>query len=303
MRNWIETLKKLQSQSSPTEWTAWKAQNSELYQKILKRAKEPLYQFEPYYNRRDGEPGWQWKFLEAAGKYNGRVALGGNRIGKSDQGAYEACLAITGRHPYRKFPKKGIGWVVGLDNKMMDRVDRPKFEKFLPQHYRENYDKQKNIWYCEGDDRYWEVEFKSTEMGAAKFQGAEVDWIWFDEEPKKTEIFGECMTRLIDRRGIWWMTATPIIGTAWLKALAEREDVYSNILEPVSMWDNPYLPEDFIKSKLADYTDDEALVRVEGQYICFGGRPVFKDFIKSLNNRMVEIRSEPSPSKGVLIAA
>ena len=300
MRNLLVTLKRLKKSS---QWNQWKSENREILQTILARAKEPLYQYEPYYNRRDGKPGWQWKFLEAASKYKGRVALGGNRIGKSDQGAYEACLAITGKHPYKEFPAEGIGWIVGLDNKMMDRVDQPKFEKFLPQHYRKHYDKRKNIWYCEGDNRYWEVEFKSTEMGASKFQGAEIDWVWFDEEPKKTEIFTECMTRLIDRRGIWWMTATPILGTAWLKALAEREDIYSNLLEPISMWDNPYLPEEEVRGKLADYTEDEALVRIEGQYICFGGRPVFRDFIQQLNQRMVEIKEELSPSCGVLVAA
>jgi len=275
-------------------------ENRQLYKTILQRSKEPFYCYEPYYNRSTGNPSWQWKFLEATVGYKGRVALGGNRIGKSDQGAYEAVLAITGKHPYRDFPTQGIGWVVGLDNKMMDRVDRPKFEKFLPKQYREHYDKQKNIWYCEGDGRYWEVEFKSTEMGAAKFQGAEVDWIWFDEEPKKTEIFSECETRFIDRRGIWWMTATPILGTAWLKALSERDNVFTTV---GAMYDNPYLPLEEIEAKRESYSEDEWNVRVEGIYLVFGGKPVFRDFIKSLNQRLVEIKNEIPSDVGVLKVA
>ena len=267
---------------------------------ILTRSKEEFYRYEPYYNRTNGKPGWQWNFLESAGKYRGRVALGSNRIGKSDQGAYEAVLAVTGRHPYRKFPAEGIGWIVSLDFNMSRDIGLPKFEKFLPKHYQYHYNKQDRIWECIGEGRHWFIYFKSTDQGRAKFQGAEIDWIWFDEEPSKTEVFSECMTRLIDRAGIWWMTATPILGTAWLKALAEREDVYSNLFEPVSMWDNPYLPEDEIKAKRADYTEDEALVRIEGQYICFGGRPVFRTYIKPLNERLGNLKKEAPPLIGYI---
>lgn len=268
-------------------------------QQIVERSREFFYRYEPYYNRRDGKPGWQWEFLQEAANYKGRVALGGNRIGKSDQGAYEAILAVTGKHPYRKFPENGEGWIVGLDFNMVRDINRPKFEKFLPRNFRisENtdYSKADKIWWIEGEGRKWKVQFKSSDAGRAKFQGDDVDFIWFDEEPDKTEIFSECMMRLIDRAGIWWMTATPINGTAWLKKLSEKDNVF---VTTGAMWDNPYLPLEEIESKAADLSEDERRVRIEGHYVVFGGKPVFN--ITILNNLIKQLKNDQPVSTGII---
>lgn len=210
-------------------------------------------------------------------------------------GAYEVCLAITGKHPYRQYPKEGLCWVVGLDFNMVRDIDLPKFEKFLPKQFDSGFSKADRIWECEGEGRHWRVQFKSSDSGRAKFQGAKVDCIWFDEEPDKIEIFNECMMRLIDRRGVWWMTATPILGSAWLKALSEQDDVY---MTTGTMWDNPYLPEAEIRREAEKLPEEERLVRIEGQYIVFGGRPVFRSYIQALNQRLQALKKEPSPLIG-----
>lgn len=272
-------------------------ENKALAQQVIERAKEPFYGYTPYLNRRDGRPSWQWHFLAAAQEYRGRVALGANRIGKSDQGAYECVLAITGRHPFRKFPEKGIGWIVGLDHNMVRDINLPKFNKFLPRCYniQSHYSKTDKIWLLSGEGREWEVQFKSSEAEREKFAAAAVDWIWFDEEPKQTDIFTESMTRLIDRAGSWWMTATPIRGTAWLKALSERPDIFSI---SGAMWDNPYIPEEEIKKKLRECSEDEGMVAVEGIYITFGGKPVFN--IRLLTKMIENLRSDLPISVGTL---
>jgi phage terminase large subunit-like protein len=174
-------------------------------------------------------------------------------------------------------------------------IGLPKFEKFLPKHYQVHYNKQDRIWECGHGDRYWQIFFKSSDSGRTKFQGAEVDFIWFDEEPQKTEIFNECMMRLIDREGIWWMTATPVLGTAWMKSISEQEGVLATY---GSMWDNPYLPEEEVKREAAKLPEEERLVRIEGQYIVFGGKPVFRTYIKELNQRLQNLKKEPSPLIG-----
>ena len=246
--------------------------NKEMIREVLRRASEPYYQHSPYFNRSDNLPSWQWRFLLAASSYKGRVAMGANRIGKSEQGAYEAALAVTGQHPLREFPPNGIGWIIGLDNPMIRDIDRPIFEKFLPSRFKTKFYKQDNLWHCKGDNREWKIVFKSTEKGPDKFQGAQIDFAWYDEEPKKTEIFNEVETRLIDRSGVWWLTATPVRGTKWLKDLSERPDVYSTF---AGMRDNPYLPIDEVEALAKRLPDDERMVRIEGAYIIFGGRPVF----------------------------
>ena len=271
--------------------------NKQLAQQILERSRELFYRYEPYFNRRDGKPSWQWDFLAAANDYSGRIAVGGNRIGKSDQGAYESVLAITGKHPFRKFPSSGKGWIVGLDYNMVRDINLPKFNKMLPRNFTVNSDfnKSDKIWYIKGEGREWTIQFKSSDSGREKFQGDAVDFIWFDEEPSKTDIFNECMTRLIDRAGIWWMTATPINGTAWLKAQMEKDYVF---VTTGAMWDNPYIPIEEIRKKAEDYSDEEIDVRIEGKYIVFGGNPVFN--IKILNKMLADIKHDVPASIGTL---
>lgn len=278
------------------EWLAVPT-NKQFAQQTLERSRELFYKYEPYYNRRDGKPGWQWKFLAAANDYSGRIAIGGNRIGKSDQGAYECVLAITGKHPYRTFPAKGKGWIVGLDYNMVRDVNLPKFNKLLPRNYTVNstFSKSDNIWYITGEGREWIVQFKSSDSGPAKFQGDAVDFIWFDEEPYKTDIFNECMMRLIDTAGIWWMTATPVNGTAWLKAKTEEDDVF---VTSGAMWDNPYIPLAEVQKKSDKLGEEEQLVRIEGQYIVFGGNPVFN--MRILNKMLADIKHDEPVSIGTL---
>jgi phage terminase large subunit-like protein len=234
--------------------------------------------------------------LEEANNFKGRIALGGNRIGKSDQGAYECVLAVTGKHPFRKYPAQGKGWIVGLDYNMVRDINLPKFNKFLPRNYEisSEFSKADNIWWIRGEGREWKVQFKSSDSGRDKFQGDELDWIWFDEEPKKTDIFNECMMRLVDRAGIWWMTATPVNGTAWLKAQTEKTDtIYTTY---GAMWDNPYLPLEEVESAASELSEEERLVRIEGQYVVFGGSPVFN--IRLLTGMINALRSDEPVSTG-----
>ena len=234
----------------------------------------------------------------AAGNHKGRVALGGNRIGKSEHSAFECALAVTGMHPCRKFPECGIGWIIGLDNPMIRDVDRPLFEKFLPSRFKTKFYKQDNLWVCKSDSREWIINFKSTEMGRDKFQGSKIDFAWVDEEPKKTELFSEMETRLVDKGGVWWMSATPVRGTAWLKAMSERHDVFTTF---AGMRENPYLPLDEVEAIAANLPEDERAVRIDGKYIVFGGNPVFD---RTTLLRLLEgLKNDIGGYEGILEAA
>lgn len=268
----------------------------ETIQEILSRSKEPYYRFEPYYKRSNGEPSWQWDFLLHANSY-GRVALGANRIGKSEMGAYECVLAILGEHPIRKYPDEGIGWIIGLDNNMLRDVDRPIFERYIPEWVKakSKYYKQDNLWVIETDKRFWRINFKSTEMEIGKFAGAKIDFAWVDEEPKRIEIFAEIEARLVDKGGNWWMTATPMRGTKWLKELSERTSVYSTF---AGMRENPYLPEEFVEQFASQLSDEERDVRVEGKYIIWGGKPIFnRNKLQEMSDR---IQAESMGIQGIL---
>jgi phage terminase large subunit-like protein len=272
-------------------------ENKQFARQTLERSRELFYKYEPYYNRRDNKPSWQWKFLAAANDYKGRLALGANRIGKSDQGAYECVLAATGKHPCREFPAQSSGWIVGLDYNMVRDINLPKFDKFLPRNFaiESTFNKADKIWWLRGEGRECKIKFMSSDAGRAKFQGDSVDWIWFDEEPLKTDIWPEAMRALIDKEGIWWMTATPVLGTAWLKALSEKENVF---VTTGTMWDNPYLPMSEIEAQAAEWSEEERLVRVEGEYIIFGGSPVFN--IRLLTKMINGLDNDVPISEGFL---
>jgi phage terminase large subunit-like protein len=205
-------------------------------------------------------------------------------------------MIITGDHPTYKSPKNGIAWLIGADSKMIEAVIRPNFEQMIPKRYKENgkWNGKNSMWSLKSDGREWEVWFKSVDSGRSKFQGAKLDFLWCDEEPRDPSVFVESEMRLIDNQGIWLLTATPVEGTKWLKDTLERDDVYHTM---AGMRENPYIPLDEIEKISRQLTDDERMVRVEGKYIIFGGRPVF-------DRQLLEVLEKDSNpyQEGLLVA-
>ena len=193
-------------------------------------------------------------------------------------------MIVTGDHPTYKSPTNGRLWIVGLDSNVIEAVEKPYFEMFMPKRYMDSakWNGKYNYWKFNCDGRSWEVWFKSVDSGRKKFQGDAIDFAWVDEEPLKDGVFNELEMRMVDRQAPWLMTATPVEGTRWLKEQLDREDVYFTM---AGMRDNPYIPMVEIDKFVATHAKDEVEVRVDGKYIIFGGRPVFnRDVIKELED-------------------
>jgi phage terminase large subunit-like protein len=86
------------------------------------------------------------------------------------------------------------------------------------------------------------IGFKSCDQGREKFQGASLDYVWFDEEPPK-EIYTECRMRVMDRQGDVFGTMTPLKGLTFAYT-----DIFLNRYNDEEIWyefmewsDNPYL--------------------------------------------------------------
>ena len=236
----------------------------------------------PYRNRSDGSPSWQYEIVNETPNWKGIVACGANRIGKSQMGGFVTALMVTGEHPTYTSPQNGRAWIVGLDSKAIEAVEKPYFEQFMPNRYIETgkFNGKHNYWTFNCEGRHWEVWFKSVDSGRKKFQGDKIDFAWVDEEPLKEGIFSELEMRLVDNQGIWLMTATPVEGTRWLKDTLERDDVHYTM---AGMRENPYIPLDEIDKVARQLPKDERDVRIEGKYIIFGGRPVFdRDLLSGL---------------------
>lgn len=222
-------------------------------------------------------------------KAYGRAFLGGNRSGKTVAGVVEDIWWLTKTHPYRDiaglYPEPIRGRVVGVDfTRGIDQIIIPEYKRWLPKQYLIN-----NSW----DDSYSisdrvltlnngsTVEFMSYEQDTDKFAGTSRHFVHFDEEPPE-HIWEECMLRLLDTDGSWWLTMTPIEGMTWIYddifLPAEEEGVTDPFVVTVNNAENPYLNEDARERVLGSLKNkDKRAVRESGQFIEIGGR-VYKDF-------------------------
>lgn len=156
-----------------------------------------------------------------------RWVFGGNRSGKTECGAVESVWMARGIHPYRENRKDVFGWVVSLSQQVQRDVAQAKILKYLPSRYiadivmregRRTSPEYGVIDYIVVKNAFGgtsKIGFKSCDQGREKFQGASLDFVWFDEEPPK-DIYDECRMRVFDKRGDIFGTMTPLKGLTWL---------------------------------------------------------------------------------------
>ncbi|MBO5924728.1 MAG: terminase family protein [Clostridia bacterium] len=181
-----------------------------------------------------------------------RFVFGGNRSGKTECGAVETIWRARGIHPYLPNKAGVTGWVVSLSYEVQRDVAQKKILSYLPPSWivsigmvsgsrasPENgiidYVTIRNVFGTTST-----ISFKSCEAGREKFQGASLDYVWFDEEPPE-DIYDECVMRVLDRSGDIYCTMTPLKGLTWVHDriyLSQSEDIWYISME----WaDNPYL--------------------------------------------------------------
>lgn len=189
-----------------------------------------------------------------------RWVFGGNRSGKTECGAVEAVWIARGNHPYRENRPQVTGWVVSLSYEVQREVAQAKILHYLkpewiveigmtegkkasPEYGIIDYIVIKNVF---GNTS--KIIFKSCEAGREKFQGASLDFVWFDEEPPE-DIYTECKMRLLDKKGDLFGTMTPLKGLTFI-----YYEIFLNEKCDPEVWytqmewaDNPYLDEGEIK--------------------------------------------------------
>ena len=183
-----------------------------------------------------------------------RWVFGGNRSGKTECGAAECVYMARGIHPYRTNKADVQGWVVSLSQQVQRDVAQKKILRYLRRDWVEEivmYSGRKDapesgvIDFIRVKNVFGGISvigFKSCDQGREKFQGASLDFVWFDEEPPK-DIYLECRMRVMDKRGDIFATMTPLKGLTFV-----YEEIYCNRLNDPEVWyefmewsDNPYL--------------------------------------------------------------
>ena len=217
-------------------------------------------------------------------KKRNRWVFGGNRSGKTECGAVECVYMARGIHPYRTNRKDVCGWVVSLSAQVQRDVAQKKILQYLNRDWIEeivmlsgrkdapesgviDFIRIKNVF---GGSSV--IGFKSCEQGREKFQGASLDFVWFDEEPPK-DVYEECRLRVFDRRGDIFGTMTPLKGLTFI-----YEDIYMNRRGDPEIWyefmewnDNPYLHPDEIRELELSLSEDVLDARRYGRFSAASG--------------------------------
>ena len=213
-----------------------------------------------------------------------RLYIGGNRSGKSLGSTIEAIWWLTHSHPHRKTPEGPIrGRVVAVDFlNGVDKIILPLYKQWLPKKFlingswEDSYSKERHVLTLSNGSF---VEFMSQDQDLDKFAGSSRHFVHFDEECPQT-VFRECLARLVDTAGVWWMSQTPVQGMEWI-----FDDIYipakegaKNIgIVEAEMADNPTLSREAIQEFLDMLPEEERIIRSKGQYVHLGGA-VFADF-------------------------
>lgn len=235
-------------------------------------------------------------------KAKGKMLMGGNRVGKTVGGANEACARLTGEHTLMDLstgesyhldhllppPVRGRG--VAVDNdRGLKLIMLPEMKRWMPQKYlidgswEKSYSKTDKILTLNNGSF---MEFMTYEQDVDKFQGTSRHFVWFDEEPPE-DIFKECLVRLIDTDGDWFMTMTPLIEMSWTyntlyePAKAGQID-YIDVFEGDTS-DNPYINMEAFERLTQLMSEEEKKTRKTGVYISHTGLVYGESFSRIAN--------------------
>ena len=224
-----------------------------------------------------------------------RWVFGGNRSGKTECGAAEAVYMARGIHPYRENRQNVFGWVVSLSQQVQRDVAQAKVLSYLNPGWIEDVTmlvgKKDSLKYGVIDQIRIKnvfggtsvIGFKSCDQGREKFQGASLDFVWFDEEPPK-DVYDECKMRVLDKRGDIFGTMTPLKGLTFI-----HDEIYLNSGNSPEVWyefmewaDNPYLNKDEVDLLTRTLSDDQLDSRRYGRFKASSGL-VYPEFDENVH--------------------
>lgn len=217
-------------------------------------------------------------------KKRNRWVFGGNRSGKTECGAVETVWMARGIHPYRKNKPNVFGWVVSVSYEVQRDVAQSKILHYLNPEWIEDVVMHtgnkgnpsvgiidtivvRNVF-----GGLSKIGFKSADQGREKFQGASLDFVWFDEEPPQ-DIYEECKMRVLDKKGDLFGTMTPLKGLTWV-----YDEIYLNargndeVFYVTMEWaDNPFLDKKEVEKMTASMSKETLESRRYGHFKSCGG--------------------------------
>ena len=258
------------------------------------------------------------KYYSAGKTYLERLLSGGNGTGKTTDGAIEMWFHASGLYPTwwpgHKFSKPIVAWALSKSGDQMKsamqttmfgpRSDRgagvfPKDALFY-EDGKQRWTNWPGIPNCIGSimiahytngvyDGDSLIEFKTYDQEAEALQGANVQFIWLDEEPNNPMVYTECLSRTRGRKGQEGricMTFTPLQGMSdVVLSFCPQGDVPLDHLTPgqPGKWsaklpwaEIPYeqLSKEWRETAMMSYAPHERAARMDGTP-CMGSGAVF----------------------------
>jgi phage terminase large subunit-like protein len=169
-------------------------------------------------------------FHAAGRQHRERLFMAGNQQGKTLAGGAEVAMHLTGHYPPwwkgRRFRTPIRAWASGVTGEATrDNVQRmlmglpgehgtgmiPKDAIHRTRQSRGMVDALDTIYVRHKSGGFSSLVFKSYERGREKWQGESLHLVWFDEEPP-LEIYSEGLARITARKGLVFLTFTPLQG-------------------------------------------------------------------------------------------
>lgn len=203
-------------------------------------------------------------FMQGGSTHNQRCFLAGNRVGKSEVGAFEMACHLTGEYPEwwtgKRFEHPIKAWACGDRSKTVRDTIQVKLLGELGEDQlgtglipkaniistttgrgiADSYDTV-NVRHKSGGTSV--LQFKTYEQGRKAFEGWAGHVIWLDEEPP-VGIYQECLMRLATTDGILYITFTPLMGMSEVVQTFWESNDPSKLLIQASWDDAPHLSED-----------------------------------------------------------
>jgi len=259
---------------------------------LARRTERRLDFFEPYAK--------QQAFLDAGATHRERMLFAGNQYGKSEVGADEMALHLTGEYPDdwmgRRFDHPVRAWAAnetgllardvqqkklcgepGVDSAFGTGfipkaafTDKPTLARGVTDAFDTIFVQHKTNGVVDGVSI---MKFKSYEQGRTKFQGETLDVIWLDEECPM-DIYTECLARITMTGGMVYTTFTPLKGKTDLVCRFLDEEDPDRWHTTITMDDVPesILPKERREKLLNQYPAHEREARLKGVPMMGSGR-------------------------------
>ncbi len=235
----------------------------------------------------------QRQFLDLGATKRERLFIAGNKNGKSHTGAFEAACHLTGIYPAwwagRRFTAPTRGWLCGESGEVARDVMQQKLfgqpgveeawgSGMIPRSLL--LDKSRSHGAADLFDTVQvrhvsggvsTVTIKSYEQGRRKFQGDDVDFLWFDEEPPM-DVYTEGLTRTAATNGIVFMTFTPLNGPTDVVLRFIDEPLPSRATVNMTLDEAEHIPPDKKAEMIASWPAYQRDARARGVPMLGSGR-------------------------------